>query len=271
LVSSCQKKSEDLLFDYIESNDVKNVEKLIKDGVDINYLRKGNFPLTLAAKKGNLPIVKLLIKNGARIQSTEHGMTPLRGAVYSDNIEIMNYLIEHGANVNYKNQHGESILMTAAKGGNLKIIKLLLKHGAKVNDKDDDNASALFYYIKLIGYFDSNALSHTDYLNTAKVLIEAGADVNNSDSKGVTVLMLACASRQIEVIKMLIEAGADVNKRDKKNYGDIQGKTALDIVKENEFKEGEKLLRKHGAKTAQELDNEKIKCSSFEVCPSKLV
>ncbi len=52
------------------------------------------------------------------------------------------------------------------------------------------------------------------YLNNlpaAKVLVDAGADLNATDGMGNTALMGSCFKGNTEVIRYLIEAGADVN------------------------------------------------------------
>ena len=207
-------------------------------------------------KKGNINIVKLLIKNGATPQATKYGMTPLKGAIYSGNPKIIKYLIENGDDVNFKNYVGQSILMEAAKGADPNIVRLLLDNGAKVNDKAKDNTSALYELISAIRYSGfkplkaSSKIDYINYIKTLRLLIEAGADVNNSNTYGVTCLVVATHLGKVQVVEILIEAGADVNKIDKK-------RTPLDYAIKNKFKECIELLRKHGAKTGAELDKEK--------------
>ena len=50
-----------------------------------------------------------------------------------------------------------------------------------------------------------------------KALLKAGADVNKSNNKGFTPLIVAARYGSDECIKPLVEAGADVNARNKKN------------------------------------------------------
>jgi ankyrin repeat protein len=70
------------------------------------------------------------------------------------------------------------------------------------------------------------------YEELAKMLIEAGADVNARNNRGKTPLMLTVITANLglavfveELAKMLIQAGADVNARDN------DGRTALDMAK----------------------------------------
>lgn len=55
------------------------------------------------------------------------------------------------------------------------------------------------------------------YDKCAKVLIDAGADINMADPEGHTPLMIATICGYESTVKLLIDAGADVNLKD--NHG----------------------------------------------------
>lgn len=48
--------------------------------------------------------------------------------------------------------------------------------------------------------------------DVAKVLIDAGAGVNERDEYGQSMLMKACDTKNLELVQLLIQAGADVNR-----------------------------------------------------------
>jgi len=49
-------------------------------------------------------------------------------------------------------------------------------------------------------------------IEITKLLIEAGADVNETDCEGGSPLMVACHyNKNVEIVKMLLSAGADIN------------------------------------------------------------
>jgi ankyrin repeat protein len=80
------------------------------------------------------------------------------------------------------------------------IVKALIAHGANVNAVTKEaTATALMW---------SLAAGHND---AARVLVEGGANVRVSTTKGITPLMFAARNDDIEMAKVLIAAGADVN------------------------------------------------------------
>jgi ankyrin repeat protein len=81
---------------------------------------------------------------------------------------------------------------------------------------------------------------HTD---TAKSLLEHGADVNVKANDGCTGLMLAASSGDSEIVRDLLSKGADVSARFTE-----PGKTALMLAKEKGYTEIIQLLEAAGAK-----------------------
>jgi ankyrin repeat protein len=85
--------------------------------------------------------------------------------------------------------------------------------------------------------------SYGGYVETANVLIEAGADVNAKNKKGKTALMYAVQKlSNLEMVKLLIEKGANVNQSDN------SGTTPLMVsISESEDYETLDLLIEKGA------------------------
>jgi ankyrin repeat protein len=151
-------------------------------------------------------------------------------------------------------------LIDAVRSNDLNQVRPLLNNGANPN-ASGDRMTALMY------------ASQNGHLETAKLLIDKGADVNSKD--GMTALMYAAQNGHLEIAKLLIDEGADVNA--KRFYGGMtalmyaskegnlevvktliengadykiksdEGKTALDLSKDKEFFEAFLLLlsRKH--------------------------
>ena len=84
--------------------------------------------------------------------------------------------------------------------------------------------------------------------------IAAGTNVNGFLG-GWSCLDRASHKGYIEIAGLLIDNGADVNARIEGLF-DHPGKSPLDYSTEIKHKEISKLLRQHGAKTSEELDDE---------------
>ena len=136
----------------------------------------------------------------------------------------------------------------AAYEGNIEAVKQHLAAGVDVNAKNDSENTPL-HRAALKGHKE-----------VAELLLAEGADVNAKNKRYMTPLHLAARSGRKEIVELLITAGADVNAKDE------DGKTPLDDANEvwedssPEDKAAKKeiatLLRKHGAKTGEELKAE---------------
>lgn len=96
-------------------------------------------------------------------------------------------------------------LFKAIERGEIEAVKECLKNGANVNTKNNRNDFSPL----LLSIF------HCQF-ETAKYLIDNGADVTANDDKGTTPLHWACCIEgynieHYELAKLLIEKGADVN------------------------------------------------------------
>jgi len=124
----------------------------------------------------------------------------------------------------------------AAKGGNIEAVKKHLAAGTDVNAKNDAGQTPL------------HLAALKDHKEIAELLITNGADLNAEDEmNGMIPLHNAAGRGYNEIVKLLIAKGADVNA--KFDNGD----TPLDMAIVWERTETADLLRKHGAKTGEEL------------------
>ena len=250
---------------------------LIAKGADVNARDNyGDTPLHYSASALNYPRVRLLLSKGAFINRVgirhKSEATPLDYAYLAkENISnIPNKMYQnpqHKADANkiinlLKKQGGKTSkllmakfrakknsLFNAIQGRDLKLAKKLIKDGADIEERGGResgkrSATPLYY-----------AAYNVDPAMT-KLLLESGANVNAVDYQGEIPLHTAIyhsfpnvEEDGIEVIKMLIENGTDVNKV--KSFP--RKLTPLDFAKDPKGKIAD-LLRKHGAKTAEELN-----------------
>ena len=100
--------------------------------------------------------------------------------------EVENFIYENNSDVNLSDTDGITPLHEATNWGKAKIVKLLIKLGANINAQDKDGLTPL------INTCDVNCADGGIYwikderIETAKILIENGADVSIKCYKGKT-------------------------------------------------------------------------------------
>lgn len=90
------------LINAAEKGDIKEVEKLLSSGADMEDGMAGNTPLMFAVGRGHANVVKLLIEKGADVNAkNSQGHTPLLYAVLDEgrNVNIAKLLIDNGADI----------------------------------------------------------------------------------------------------------------------------------------------------------------------------
>ncbi len=173
---------------------------LLKAGADPNLTNEmGIGPLALAITNGSAEIVTELLNHRANPNvARENGETPLMLAARMDRVDIMKQLIAGGADVNARDRKfGQTVLMWAA--GTPEAVKLLVDNGADVH------ATSNTWDVK-----------YTIYLPTTVTLGKTGIPWNNEGNYntkkgGLNALFFAVQKNDLESTKILLEAGLDVN------------------------------------------------------------
>ena len=174
---------------------------LLESGANVNACdNDGTTPLTGAALKGHVEVAKLLIEAGADVNSkNNNGQTALMYASYNGQTEIVKMLIEARVDIYDQDNNGYTALMLASEQGHTNIVELL---------KDSETKNEV---VQSDIFFQS--IASGDYAKV-KRLIKEGADTNAIDIDGYTALMRAATYGHTEVAKLLIEAGADIDEKD---------------------------------------------------------
>jgi hypothetical protein len=132
---------------------------------------------------------------------------PLIQAVGVGDLKKAQKLISKGANVNQTDDVGFPALSIAAGRRDEKMTKLLLEAGADVNARSATlNDTALARAAQ-----DSNG-------ETVRILLAAGAHVDDRDGAGWTPLFNAALKGDLEIVEALLSAGAEVNARSSKGW-----------------------------------------------------
>ncbi len=256
---------ETALTQAILKEDAAMVKLLVKAAV-INLKNKaGETPLTLAIKKGHPNIISLVAKRAKASLKNNADETPLFLAIETDDLFLMQQLIKKGAKVN-RLSNGKTALSRATELNRTNTVALLIKNEADPGLPNANGDTPL--YIAVNNGFDviAGILLHKSrnfekdanwktkigepllhisiekgHTGTAKMLIDYGAHVNQSDHLENTALNLAASKGNTIVADYLLQHGADVNNRN------IMGVTPITCATENGHQDLAKLLAENGA------------------------
>ena len=165
--------------------------------------------LVCAASVGRSDIIEILYDVGVEAGPTSDASNALVTATLAGYEDVVRSLIKHGADLNCLSQKRltEAVctpLEAAAASGNVSLVKLFLELGVQPTSPSNDGQ----YGTALIAAVWGNPRS----LDAIEMLINAGADVNQSDIGGYnTPLIRAVARQDTETIKLLLGKGADVD------------------------------------------------------------
>lgn len=122
----------------VQSNSIKHVKGLLRNGIDPNIKdKRDNTALIYASFNGNAEIVKTLLKYGANPNILDNANTsPLHLAIRQGNFEIAKLLIEGGADINSKDFMNSTPIMRAIRKKRTDIIEILIKNNADLDIKN---------------------------------------------------------------------------------------------------------------------------------------
>jgi len=211
-------------------NDVETVGRLISLGASVNVTNDlGVAPLSLACLNANAAVVDKLLAAGADPNVAMAGETALMTAARTGNPDVVRALLVHGARVNVPEPtRGQTALMWAAAQRHPDVVRILIEAGADTQVRSKSYVLRVNYGGQSNNGGDptnpvtpgdterggSTALlfaARNGDVESAGLLLAAGARINDALPDGMTPLTLAVRSGQSETARFLIEKGADVN------------------------------------------------------------
>ncbi|MCE2541561.1 MAG: ankyrin repeat domain-containing protein [Acidobacteria bacterium] len=187
-----------------ENGSADMVETLLAAGADPNTpLPFGETPLMTAARSGNADVVGRLLAAGADVDTaTEAGaygeQTALMWAVAQQHPAVVDVLLAHGADV-----YARSTTFTET----VKTISTYANYGLQCVPRDE----CYITEVRSGGFTPLLFAARVGDLASARLLLAAGADVNEATPDGSSALAVAALSGNGAVGALLLEHGADPN------------------------------------------------------------
>jgi len=224
-------------------NDAESVTLLLKAGANAKAVnRYGTTALSEAVASGSPATIEALLNAGAdpKTVTSQAGETVLMTAARAGNADAVKLLLAKGADVNVKETYkGQTALMWAASERHPEVVKLLMAAGAdwKVRSVDREtkpprlSAASSISPIARGGFTALLFAAREGDVESAKAMLDGGADINYGDVDNTGALTVALMNKQFTFAKYLIDRGANLNQVDA--YGRTPVYAAVDIRNED--------------------------------------
>ena len=196
----------------VKNKNLNIIKILLNNNFD---LKRESYILSYAMENSDENIVKYLVENGADMYSYE--ITALYQAVLNLNPKLVEYFLDKGASI--EKAGGTDVygnIMMAAAGSKFNNSNDKSPVDLTLLEKSAENSAKITEM--LIGKADKNIINDSlegktpliiavgnSYIDTAKILIENGANINAVDIEGWSALSYAVNNGDIEIAKLLLE------------------------------------------------------------------
>ena len=214
------------------------VELLLRQGASPNFKRSydGATPLMVAAKAGNLDIIRVLLPKTTNINTvTYNGNTVLhfaaKATAQSQAVDIIKILVEAGVNIDKVNALKKMALHIASAGGSWNVVRYLLTKSKTPDIGDDDgytyahyacgkqpnleiimrafeNGSRVVHITNKSGDTPLHIACQWGHLDIVSFLASKKIGLEAMNNQGETPLTVSCKYKQYDLAKILLKAGA---------------------------------------------------------------
>lgn len=224
------------------ADELETASLLIRAGADVNAEnRLGVTPLYLAAQNGNAAMIQKLLAAGAKADQVDRatGESILMVAIRGGSTDSVKALLSSGAHPNSAEpQLRLTPLMLAAESGDAAMVQALLDRGADIHARTRtgatptpklpciDKAGCGSHGVGIIrGGLPEQGIrapipgamtalmyaAREGHIDAARLLIDAGSDVNEVDKNAIDPLLMAISNNHIDMARFLIDRGANIN------------------------------------------------------------
>ncbi len=248
----------------VRIEELELTERLLDAGADVNQRNGlGLAALSLAIENRDLDMVQLLLDRGADPKTPDAaGETPLMQAARSGSPGIVQALLAKDVEVDLREPHDQqTVLMLGVRSRSPEVVALLIAAGADVNAQTLPGEAPSFSLPENVrashgvgvnwGGFPPHGsrgpiggaktpllyATRQGDLETTKLLVAAGANIEQSDANGETPLLTAIinstvasngpSTEHLDVAYYLMEQGANINVSDW--YGQTPLWAAVDL------------------------------------------
>ena len=200
--------------------EIEVVRLLISQGAEINARSfDGKTALSYAAYWGYADAVELLIDAGANINMPGRDeCTPLISAIKEGYREVVQLLLSKGARVDVGKMDGWTMLCRAAVSGNADAVaRVLVEEGAEDIDEPGIGAWTPLTLATWLGHGD-----------VIQVLVNNGASINSGHGRRMTALCQAALDNSADTARLLLDLGAEIDEPDEYGWTPLAVAVALD-------------------------------------------
>jgi len=199
--------------------------------------RYGLTPIAIAAGNGSASMLAILLDAGADANAPDPaGETPLMAVTRVGRADAVTLLLDRGAQIDATDaSYQQTALMVAVRENHPEIVKLLIARGAAINARTrvgrtpgwvlPNSQPGFGHGIGIVrggspdrgrraptpgGMTPLLYASRDGRTETARMLLDAGADINLRDANDITPLIAAITNNHPDVARYLIERGADI-------------------------------------------------------------
>jgi ankyrin repeat protein len=211
-------------------DDLETADALLRAGANVNSATDiGVTPLSLACENANRAMVDKLLAAGADPNAAlSTGESPLMTCSRTGSVDGVRALLARGGNANAKeNSHDQTALIWAVSQKHPEVVQALIKAGADVgartrvhremivrdvpNAKGEIRGHTSGEWTEEGGGTALQFAARVGDLDSAKLLVAAGAKVNDNAADGTSALLIAAYSGHSDIAEFLLDKDANPN------------------------------------------------------------
>jgi ankyrin repeat protein len=226
----------------VRVDDVATAKVLLGAGAQASLPnRYGLTPVAIAAANGNAAMISVLLDAGGDANAPDPaGETPLMNAVRVGSLDAVTLLLARGSTIDATDPtFQQTALMVAVRENHPDIVKLLLARGASVHARTRVGRAPQWILPNSVPGFGHGIgivrgglpprgsrapvpggmtpllyAARDGRMDTVRMLLDAGANIEDRDANEITPLLIAITNNHPEVARFLIERGADIKAMD---------------------------------------------------------